>query len=311
MTPTTSPVETSSANTYDFSCLTGFFVDHVEVAKVSPGSLVATQPGLGLLGRSYETDTSPSDSRPQWTRFAAYVKHLNQVSPPAESYKVIYLVRHGLGVHNIAMSKYGGEAWKTKWSHMDGDGEGNVWADAQLVEEGIRQAQKLSQIWFDEAKKDKVALPESLYTSPLARCLHTTKLVFQPVMEANQREFHPIIKELLRERLTDHTCDKRSSRFWIQQNYPEYIIEPGFEEDDTLWKPHSNKPEEAEEHFARKQRLLNDIFEHDKSQFISLTNHSYAITAILVTVKAPKFRVCEGTIVPLFVKAVRTKEKTV
>lgn len=179
-----------------------------------------------------------------------------------------------------------------------------TWVDALLVDEGIAQANKLATFWTQDAKIDGTPLPQTVYSSPLARCLETTRLVYGPVMDQQHSELHPIVKEALRERLTNHTCDKRSSRSWIEKNYPDFIIEEGFTENDNLWK--ANEPPETEaQHIARKRLLLEDIFEHDDSQFISLTMHSYAVSAILAVVGYPKFRVGEGVLVPLFVRAER------
>lgn len=122
-------------------------------------------------------------------------------------------------------------------------------------------------------------------------------------MSAYQRQLRPIVKEALREFLTDHTCDRRSSRSWITQTYPDYIIEDGFSEQDMLWS--AETPETVEEHRVRKRMLLEDIFENDDAHVISLTTHSYAISAILNVINGPTFRVSEGTIVPLFIKAER------
>lgn len=159
----------------------------------------------------------------------------------------------------------------------------------------------MAQFWIDGVEKSGIPLPGSLYTSPLARCLETTKLVYTPVLVAHQRQLQPIVEELLRECLTDHTCDRRSSRTWISENYPDYIIKDGFTENDVLW--HADRTESLENHVARKRKLLEDIFAHDGSPFISLTTHSYAISAILEVINAPKFYVAEGAMVPLFIKA--------
>lgn len=56
------------------------------------------------------------------------------------------------------------------------------------------------------------------------------------------------------------------------------------------------------EHVARKERLLEDIFANDDSYFVSLTTHSYAM-AIQEAVGAPYFCVSDGAIFPLLVKA--------
>jgi len=175
------------------------------------------------------------------------------------------------------------------------------------VEDGIGQAETLSKFWVQGARNDGIPLPETLYTSPLARCLETTKLVYSEVMAVHGRTPQPIVKELLRE-LTDHTCDKRSPRSWIVQNYPDYVLDQNFEETDPLWRADHTEPNEK--HVARKQRLLEDIFEANDASFISLTTHSYAISAILEAIGAPHFRVSAGAMVPLFVKAVKVVQGT-
>lgn len=117
------------------------------------------------------------------------------------------------------------------------------------------------------------------------------------------KPLQPVVKELLRERLTNHTCDKRSTKSWIVENYPDYVLEPNFSEEDVLWR--ADAYESAEEHMARKQDLLEDIFANDDARVVSLTTHSYAISAILEVVGAQHFRVSEGAVVPLLIKAER------
>lgn len=160
-------------------------------------------------------------------------------------------------------------------------------------------------------------IPGTLYTSPLARCLETTRLVFADLLPSSlpssssfhagrggaHTSFRPIIKEALRERMTDHTCDRRASRTWIAANYPDYAIEDSFVEQDVLWR--AERWELNEEHEARKHKVLEDIFATDDNQIVSLTVHSYAISAIFEAVGAPHFRVSEGSTVPLMVKATK------
>ncbi len=124
--------------------------------------------------------------------------------------------------------------------------------------------------------------------------------MFSDLIEQSGRPFRPIVKELLRERLTDHTCDRRSTRTWIQSSYPSFLIEPRFSEDDTLWR--SDRFESSEEHAARKQTVLEDIFTSDSSQFISLTIHSYALSAILQACGSDEFRIAEGSTVAVLVR---------
>ncbi|KOC07811.1 hypothetical protein AFLA70_311g001220 [Aspergillus flavus AF70] len=290
---------------YKFKLMPEFFVNYHEIARQSPNSKVTTQPSLGLIDQPYsETTNTQPDAEPKkpWERFAAYIRELNTENPDRVTYKVLYLTRHGLGVHNVFEAKVGKEAWNSYWSHLDGDGTVS-WVDAKLTEAGIQQAETLSQFWTDAVATENVPLPESLYTSPLARCLETTRLVFSKPMGQFREQFQPVVKELLRERLTDHTCDKRSTRAWIEGHYPSYLIEPGFSEEDLLWKP--DRWESVEEHVARKQKVLEEIFAQDSSSFISMTVHSYAISAILRACGYEEFRVREGSTIALLVRGER------
>ncbi|KAI1115903.1 histidine phosphatase superfamily [Nemania sp. NC0429] len=287
---------------YRFSVVPGFFNDYKKAAERCPKSKLTRQPALGLLERAYDTDAKPVDDRSLWTRFASFVEALNHDSRPGESYKVLHLVRHGVSVHNVVMEKVGSAAWNSHWSHLDGDGT-LTWVDAKVVDQGISQAEDLSNFWIAASRDDGVPLPSILYTSPLARCLEFTKLVYGPVMQRSNLSFAPIVKEGLRERLTDHTCDKRSSRSWISANYPEYILEPSFTEADELWQ--ADRWESDADHQARAQTVLEEVFKNDAASFISLTTHSYAISAILSVIGAEVFRVSEGAIVTLLVKGVR------
>ena len=113
-------------------------------------------------------------------------------------------------------------------------------------------------------------------------------------------DLRPAVKESLRERLTNHTCDRRSSRSWIAEHYPEFIIDPAFTEEDELWR--ADRWESGEEHQARIQRLLEEIYESDQNTFLALTTHSYAISAILATLGMRQFRVREGSTFAILVK---------
>jgi len=176
-----------------------------------------------------------------------------------------------------------------------------IWADSELHPTGIQQVTELGEIWSQAVAEGMMPLPGTVYTSPLRRCLKTTRLVLSGAFQQTGTPLEPRVKELLRERLTDHTCDRRSTRTWIAENYPDYDIEPSLTEKDELWR--GDRWETDEEHVARKQQVLEDIFSTDKNAFLSLTIHSYALAAILAVVGAPAFRVREGTTVALLVKA--------
>ncbi|KAK6200866.1 hypothetical protein LQW54_009450 [Pestalotiopsis sp. IQ-011] len=294
---------------YQFTAIPGIFKDHAQIAKSASDKMVRTQPDLGLLPKEYESDSPKNVNSSQWERFVGYLTHLNEKSSEGISYKLIYIVRHGTGVHNEVM-KAVGDGWRRtepNWAFREGGevpGVGEAtWVDAKLVEAGMKHAKDLSRFLLDATKDENMPLPDTIYTSPLARCLETTKLAYQEVMVARQKSFQPLVKELLREKLTGHTCDKRSSKSWIAENYPDYVIENGFEEDDRLWEKNRNPAEDDSQVTVRIKRLLGEIFHNDSSQVIALTTHSYSISAIQRTISTEPYRVGEGVMVPLLVKA--------
>lgn len=119
-------------------------------------------------------------------------------------------------------------------------------------------------------------------------------------MKANAKPFQPIVKEQIRERFTVHTCDLRRPRSWIEQNYPGYTIEDNVTEHDQF--SGQKRWETDEEHNARKQEALEEIFSQDENEFVSLTVHSFAVMAILAVCKGEVFKIREGTSMAILVR---------
>ncbi|CCT69293.1 related to PMU1-high copy suppressor of ts tps2 mutant phenotype [Fusarium fujikuroi] len=293
---------------WTFKAQPGIFVELADIAHEYPGEKVTTQPNLGLIpDQKYPSDDPDAPDQRDWARLAAYVRWLNENSSDNVSYKVLYLTRHGLGVHNKMHAQVGSEAWNTRVSFQNGDGE-ETWFDAFLTKVGEKQAHDLNSFWTDLIEKQGAPQPKIFYTSPLARCLQTTDIVFSPLMTSQSPPQQPIVKELLRERITRHTCDYRRDRTWIAQNYPSYKIEDGFEEEDQF--TNRVEPETDEEHVVRKQRALEDIFNETAKDddFVSLTVHSYAIRAIQAAVGSGVCRTREGTSIAIFVRGEKDGE---
>lgn len=125
-------------------------------------------------------------------------------------------------------------------------------------------------------------------------------------MQDHGQPFRPQIKEKLRERMTQHTCDFRRPAAWIRQTWPAYELEEGFDEEDQFGK--DGRVETDDEHTARKQAALEDIFEADAGEFLSLTVHSYAIRAIQDACRARMVKTREGTSLALLVRGERLPE---
>lgn len=153
---------------------------------------------------------------------------------------------------------------------------------------------------------DGAPLPQVIYTSPLARCLQTSFYVFSTLMESHDMEFNPLVKKKLRERFTLHTCDKRRPRAWMKENYSTYSIEEGFTEKDPFgardWEESDN------EHMARKQAALGEIFSSDTHEFIALTVHWFAIRSILLACNAKPIRVRQGSSIAILVRGERLEK---
>lgn len=88
-----------------------------------------------------------------------------------------------------------------------------------------------------------------------------------------------MIKELFREVIGVHTCDRRSSKTFIGERYPSWKFEEGFSEEDLLWSATERESDEAMD--VRSRRVLDDVFEHDRNAWISVSSHSGEIGSIL------------------------------
>jgi broad specificity phosphatase PhoE len=208
--------------------------------------------------------------------------------------------RHGEGVHNVAEDYYGTAAWDDYWSKLEGN-DTVTWADAHLTEKGTQQAQKANAFWATEVEEQKIPVPEKYYTSPLHRCLATANVTFSGLQLPAVQPFIPEVKELMREVNGVHTCDRRSSKTYINAEFPTYTIEDEFAENDKLWSPDIR---ESDPHMdARLKTLLDDIFAHDDSTYISFTGHSGATSGLLRILGHRAFRLSTGGVIPVLVKA--------
>ncbi|KAH7383221.1 histidine phosphatase superfamily [Pyrenochaeta sp. MPI-SDFR-AT-0127] len=287
-----------SGRTWKYVAQHGYF-SHDQDPENS-GFEATTRPGLGILHREYPTDLEfdPNGQQSDWERLKYYVTSLNQKDPEHTRYKMLYIARHGEGFHNVKVAQVGWDEWERKWSKEPGDGT-ITWLDADLTPKGEQQAHDIAKFWESE----NIPPPESIYSSPLQRCLHTTALAFVPFLNAVPGK-QPVVKEKLRERLSGYTCDQRSSKTWITDAYPSFSIEDGFTENDELWLP--DRRETSREHVKRSKELLNDLFSHDDSNTVAMTAHSGTIMAIFAATGWKEISVAAGAVYPLLVRASKT-----
>jgi broad specificity phosphatase PhoE len=172
-----------------------------------------------------------------------------------------------------------------------------------LTSKGKQQALSNNAFFNRQFELHKMPPPEKYYTSPLYRCLQTANLTYSSLDVPSDRPFKPLVKEFMREVMGEHTCDKRSTRSVIQKTVPEWDIEPGFTEEDELWQ--ADHRETNDEHDARTQELLDDVFTDDGRTFISFTSHSGAIASLLRVIGHRQLRVPTGGFMPTLVKATK------
>ncbi|WPH00967.1 Hypothetical protein R9X50_00380100 [Acrodontium crateriforme] len=285
---------------FKFEVVPGVFWQSEE--GTNPDEFDYTKTNFGLIDRTYESDNDSSTGE-QWQRFQAFVEHLNKASPPIVLYKVIYLGRHGEGYHNVAEAHYGTKEWDVYWSKLDGDGT-SFWSDAHLTPIGEGQALEAHAFMEKQLTLAKMPAPCSYVVSPLYRCIQTANLTWTNLELPIDKPFRPVIKELIREVLGEHTCDRRSSKSFIQKSVPTWTIEDGFTENDELWQ--ADHRETDAEHDVRSTSLLNDVFSNENSgAFMSFTAHSGTIASLLRVIGHQKFKLQTGGLLPVLVKATR------
>lgn len=64
---------------------------------------------FGLIEKHYDEHLGVNQTDSQWRRFDAHIQRLN--ASETKKFKVLFLGRHGEGVHNVAERKYGTKKW--------------------------------------------------------------------------------------------------------------------------------------------------------------------------------------------------------
>jgi broad specificity phosphatase PhoE len=254
----------------------------------------------------------------QWQQFTKVVESLNSKADLNTVYKVLFMGRHGEGFHNAAETYYGTPSWNVSspvcvntiqtlltyfqcyFSELDGNGT-TTWADADLTAPGIEQAKIANAYWRDRIATQHLPYPQSYYTSPLTRCLKTANLTFSDLALPEEYPFNPTIKELLREGISTHTCDRRSNKTSIEALFPSLTFEPEFPEHDPFWSGILAETSAAQD--ARSKRVLDDLFAHDANTWLSITSHSGEIRSLLRVLGHREFSLGTGAVIPVLVEA--------
>ncbi|KAI0067864.1 phosphoglycerate mutase-like protein [Artomyces pyxidatus] len=232
-----------------------------------------------------------------WSDFTGNVTRLADSSAPGTTYKVLILGRHGEGYHNVAEEKYGEHAWNAKWSLLDGDGSFTWGPDPPLTPLGEDQARRANAAWKTEISNG-IPVPQRFYCSPMKRALRTHELTFDGVFTEPRPT--PVIVENCREEYGEHTCDKRRTRSEIHAEFPAFVFEEGFAEEDLLW----TEVRETKQHVdTRAKHILDMVFTKDvDATYISITAHSGLINGVLRVIGRGNYKLATGGIIVVVVK---------
>ncbi|KAF1841544.1 phosphoglycerate mutase-like protein [Cucurbitaria berberidis CBS 394.84] len=290
----------SPAKYTNYTVVKGIFQQDDDATN--PSTFNFTASNFGLIPRSYPSDDSYPDSKQstQWQRLAHYIDTLNKKTKRKERYTLFFMGRHGEGYHNAAETYFGTPAWNCYWSELDGNST-VTWADAHLTEQGVVQAKRVNTFWKHLIKDEKISPPEKYYSSPLYRCLDTARLTFADLDLPHKNRFQPIIKENLREGVSAHTCDRRSSKTYIKKNFPEFKFESGFAKEDPYWQELHSEPRANQD--ARSKEVIDEIFSQDDESYISISSHSGEIASLLRVLGHRVFSLSTGSVIPVLVKA--------
>lgn len=91
-----------------------------------------------------------------------------------------------------------------------------TWApDPNLTARGIEQAERAHQAWKRELARG-APLPQDWIASPFSRAASTLEITWKSI---NDRR--PVFREIWRETIGLHTCDKRRNRAYLAETYPQ------------------------------------------------------------------------------------------
>ncbi|KAJ6437268.1 phosphoglycerate mutase [Purpureocillium lavendulum] len=307
----------AEGSTIQYTTVPGYFLQ--DDAATNPSGFDYAAWNFGLLNRTYPTDgygggggggghqgqQGHGAASTQWQRFKRWVDYLNSNcrNDGRTRYKVLIMGRHGQGWHNAAETFYGTPAWNCYWAELDGNGTA-TWADPLLTPQGAAEASRANAYFASRLRDHGMPAFDSYYSSPLKRCIQTADGTFSSLDLPRNKPFRPTIKELFREGISIHTCDRRSTRREIRDFSPaSFRFEDGFAEHDELWEGAQSKGETDAHQRARSKTVLDDVFAHDDGTWISVTSHSGEIRALLAVLGHREFSLGTGQIIPVLVRA--------
>ena len=197
--------------------------------------------------------------------------------------------------------------WNCYWAEQYGNGT-ITWVvlkftvfllqgpDALLTLKGINQALLANAAWKVQLNAS-IPLPQKFLSSPLSRAASTLNLTWSDITFPFTK---PMFMENLRESIGLHTCDRRRTKQYLQNTYPDFTFENGFREEDELWGPVYE--ETFEQQIVRLRGVLDSIWKNETSTYISITAHGGTVAAVLANLGHRRFNLHTGGMIPVVVK---------
>ncbi|KZV83932.1 phosphoglycerate mutase-like protein [Exidia glandulosa HHB12029] len=264
----------TTARKYRYSLVKGIFAQDEDDFLPTADQI---QPKLGLL-----------DGDGRWPD----VRALNDAAPEGVSFKLIIAGRHGQGYHNVAIEKYSSEEWRNKLAILEGDNEIKWGPDPLLTPVGLEQAKTAHEAW----KKYTPPKPDAFFCSPHRRALRTCAITFP--------EQRVKVLEDIREKLSGHTCDVRSTiDSKLTSEFPSFDFSSFASPVDP--DQCADLRRETDEHVAaRVGRVLDYIFDTEQdAQVVSITAHAGWIRGLFDVTGRYRYQLNTGGITPLLVRA--------
>ncbi|KAG7383958.1 hypothetical protein PHYPSEUDO_003177 [Phytophthora pseudosyringae] len=204
--------------------------------------------------------------------------------------KLVVFLRHGEGTHNVAIDKYGSDAWNAYYCKLP------EYLDAPLTVTGIQQAGNASTRLNTEVSNGLRL--EHVVISPLERALRTFAIAYQN--QTSNMSSTPL--ELPREVLGVDTCDERRNISEKRVQYPALDF-GGFESDaDPWWTPDHRETDVEME--TRATKFLELIFHNISAQTVGVVSHSVFGAALLRVIGHRQYSLGTAEFLPLLIDEV-------
>ena len=163
--------------------------------------------------------------------------------------KKLYFIRHGIAQHNVLFDKYGKDVFYD-----------DRYYDTKLTPEGHEQSIRLSTQWNEIHKIDLVLC------SSLTRALETARNIFSNI------NVQILALDVLKEYPQGlQTCNKRTEKDILINEFPEIDFSQIIDNKDTLW---NDKREETIEELDHRIEELKKIISEREEENIAIIGHN-------------------------------------